>query len=296
MISLKAVQAFAAIARHGSVVDAAAELGVTSSALSHLLRELEVRLGVPLFNRIGRGLTVTEDGRRLAEAVVPAFAQIDEALADFGRRRVELRISTLSTFATRWLVPRLAAFQSRHPDIELLVATSTRNIDFERESFDCAIRLGRGVWTNLEAAKLYNDGLVPVANPEFASEIGLTSPAELRKARLIHARSRRGDWQIWLKEAGVDGIDTSHGPVFETRAQVVQAAIGRLGVIVIDLWLVADEIRLGHLAVPFGPVVDLPAAYWLVWPQRRSQSRPLAAFRTWLADEVAAERAYAGAP
>ena len=103
MISLKAVQAFAAIVRHGSVAQAAAELGVTGSALSHLLRDLEARLGVPLFDRVGRGLVPTEDGRRLADAVVPAFARIDQALADFSRRRVELRIITLSTFASTWL-------------------------------------------------------------------------------------------------------------------------------------------------------------------------------------------------
>jgi LysR family glycine cleavage system transcriptional activator len=295
MISLKAVQAFAAIVRHGSVAQAATELGVTGSALSHLLRDLEGRLGVPLFDRVGRGLVPTEDGRRLADAVVPAFARIDQALADFTRRRIELRISTLSTFASTWLIPRLVRFQARHPDIELLVATSTRNVDFDRESFDCAIRYGQGNWANVQVKKLYDDGLVPVASPQLVAETGLEMPADLARARLLHARARRGDWSIWLEQAGVHGIDTSHGPVFETRAQVVQAAIGRLGVMVIDPWLVADEIRQGHLTVPFGPVVPLPAAYWLVWPQRRGNARPLAAFRDWLEEEIQAEMASLGA-
>ncbi|WP_222182973.1 LysR substrate-binding domain-containing protein [Geminicoccus harenae] len=294
MISLKAVQAFAAIVRHGSVAQAAAELGVTGSALSHLLRDLEARLGVPLFDRVGRGLVPTEDGRRLADAVVPAFARIDQALSDFTRRRVELRISTLSTFATAWLIPRLERFQSKHPDIELLVATSTRNVDFDREAFDCAIRYGQGDWPNLQMQKLYDDGLVPVASPELVARTGLETPADLASARLLHARARRGDWDVWLAAAGVGGVDTSSGPVFETRAQVVQAAIGRLGVMVIDPWLVADEIRQGHLTMPFGPVVPLPAAYWLVWPQRRGQARPLAAFRDWLTEEIAMERASLG--
>ncbi|WP_027134715.1 LysR substrate-binding domain-containing protein [Geminicoccus roseus] len=294
MISLKAVQAFAAIVRHGSVAQAATELGVTGSALSHLLRDLEGRLGVPLFDRVGRGLVLTEDGRRLADAVVPAFARIDQALADFSRRRIELRISTLSTFASAWLIPRLVRFQARHPDIELLVATSTRNVDFERESFDCAIRYGQGDWANVEVKKLYDDSLVPVASPQLIAETGLHVPADLGRLRLLHARARRGDWAAWLEQAGVAGIDTSHGPVFETRAQVVQAAIGRLGAMVIDPWLVADEIRQGHLVIPFGPVVPLPAAYWLVWPQRRGQARPLAAFRDWLEEEIAAEKAILG--
>jgi DNA-binding transcriptional LysR family regulator len=290
MISLKAVQAFAAIVRHGSVVQAAAELGVTGSALSHLLRELEGRLGVPLFERVGRGLVPTEDGRRLADAVVPAFAQIDQALADFGRRRVELRISTLSTFASSWLIPRLARFQARHPDIELLVSTSTRLVDFERESFDCAIRQGHGNWPNVQVQKLYDDSLVPAVSPQLAAEAGLRSADDLRHMRLLHGRARRGDWGIWLEKAGVSGIDTSQGPVFETRAQVVQAGIGRLGVMVIDPWLIADVVRQGHLAIPFGPVVPLPSAYWLVWPPRRAQARPLAAFRDWLDEEITASK------
>ncbi|HEX2529224.1 MAG TPA: LysR substrate-binding domain-containing protein [Geminicoccus sp.] len=294
MISLKAVQAFAAIVRHGSVVQAATELGVTGSALSHLLRELEGRLGTPLFERVGRGLVPTEDGRRLADAVVPAFAQIDRALADFGRRRIELRISTLSTFASSWLIPRLARFQARHPDIELLVATSTRNVDFERESFDCAIRHGQGNWANVQVKKLYDDSLVPAVSPQLAAETGLQTPADLAKLRLLHGRARRGDWAVWLEQAGVHGIDTSHGPVFETRAQVVQAAIGRLGAMVIDPWLIADEIRQGHLVIPFGPVVPLPAAYWLVWPQRRANARPLSVFRDWLDEEITTEMAPLG--
>ena len=290
MTSLKSVQAFAAIARHGSVTQAAEELGVTGSALSHLLRDLEGRLGVPLFDRVGRGVVPTEDGRRLAEAVVPAFERIELALADFGRRRVELRISMLSTFASSWLIPRLASFQGRHPDIELLVATSTRTVDFERENFDCAIRFGLGEWPGVEADKLYDDGLVPVASPHFIEEIGLRDPTDLVHARLLHARARRGDWSTWLEQAGLLGVDTSHGPVFETRAQVVQAALGRLGIMVIDPWLVADEIRQGHLTMLFGPAVPLPAAYWLVWPRRRGQSRPFMAFRTWLDEEIASER------
>jgi DNA-binding transcriptional LysR family regulator len=174
------------------------------------------------------------------------------------------------------------------------VATSTRLVDFDRESFDCAVRHGQGDWAGVQVRKLYDDGLVPVASPQLVAETGLEIPADLAKVRLLHGRARRNDWTEWLHQAGVVGIDTSHGAVFETRAQVVQAAIGRLGVMVIDPWLVADEIRLGHLTVPFGPVVPLPAAYWLVWPPRRANARPLAAFRAWLEEEIVAEKAMLG--
>lgn len=288
MASLKAIQAFAAIVRHGTVVAAADELKVTGSALSHLLRELEARLGSPLFDRVGRGLVLTEDGRRLADAVVPAFERINAAVADFARRRTELRISMLSTFASRWLIPRLVRFQERHPDIELLVATSTRAVDFEREAFDCAIRYGRGGWEGIDATKLYDDALVPVASPQVAGA-RLHAPADLAQVPLIHGRARRSDWPHWLRAAGITGIDTTAGPVFETRAQAIQAAIGRLGAMVVDPRFVEDEIEAGHLVVPFGPVVPLDDSYWLVWPRRRGSTRPLQAFRAWLADELAGE-------
>src|SRR5260370_13651118 len=115
---LRAVQAFGAVARAGAVVGAAGELAVSPSALSHLVRQLERRVGVALFVRAGRGLKLTTDGEQLAAAVVPALATISEALSGFARRGTELRISTISNFAVRWLIPRLSRFRSRDPAVE----------------------------------------------------------------------------------------------------------------------------------------------------------------------------------
>ncbi|MGQ9368356.1 LysR substrate-binding domain-containing protein [Azospirillum sp. ST 5-10] len=284
--SLRAVQAFCAVARCGSMVEAAVALGVTPSALSHLVRGLEARLGVPLFERAGRGMALNEDGRTLLAAVGPAMATVEEALAAFVRRRVELRISTLSTFATRWLIPRLARFQERHPDVELLVSTSTRVVDFARESFDCAIRWGEGGWPGVACARLYDEELVPACSPALTARGGLRRPAELAGARMLHARSRRDDWRRWLAAAGVEGVDTEAGPVFDTRNLVIQAAIGQMGVAVVDPRFIAAELAAGQLVLPFGPAVPLPTGYWLAWPPGRGTGRPLAAFRAWLAEEL----------
>jgi DNA-binding transcriptional LysR family regulator len=281
------VQAFAAVARAGSVVGAAQELAVSASALSHLVRQLERRVGVPLFVRAGRGLKLTPDGEHLAAEVVPALRNITEALAGFTRRGTELRISTLSTFAVRWLIPRLNRFQSRHPDIELFLSTSTRAVDLGVETFDCAIRFGRGDWGDVAGDALYREDLVPACNPEWLRDRGVRSLKDLRRVKLLHARARRQDWHRWLAAQGVSGIDTAAGPVFETRDLAIQAAIARMGMAIVDPRFIEAEIAAGQLVMPFEQRLPLDTGYWLVWRPGRESGRPLAAFRRWLADELA---------
>src|ERR1700724_918108 len=196
--SLRAVQAFGAVARAGSVVVAAGELAVSPSGLSHLVRQLERRVGVVWFVRAGRGLKLTTDGEQLAAAVVPALATISEALSGFARRGTELRISTISTFAVRWLIPRLSRFQSRHPDVELFLSTSTRAVDLSQETFDCAIRFGRGEWSGIASEALYTEELVPACSPQWRIVNTVRTLKDLRRARLLHARGRRQDWNRWL--------------------------------------------------------------------------------------------------
>jgi DNA-binding transcriptional LysR family regulator len=283
---LRAVQAFGAVARAGSVVGAAQELAVSASALSHLIRQLERRVGVPLFARAGRGLKLTPDGEQLAAAVVPALANIADALKGFTRRGTELRISTLSTFAVRWLIPRLNRFQSRHPDIELFLSTSTRTVDLDSETFDCAIRFGRGDWHNVAGDALYREELVPACNPQWLKESGVRSVKDLKRVKLLHARARRQDWQRWLLAQGVAGIDTEAGPIFETRDLAIQAAIARMGAAIVDPRFIEGEIAAGQLVLPFARRLSLTTGYWLVWRPGRESGRPLAAFRQWLAEEL----------
>ena len=283
---LRAVQAFGAIARAGSVVGAAAELAVSPSALSHLTRQLERRLGVPLLARAGRGLKLTAEGEQLAAAVVPALASIADALRGFARRGTELRISTLSTFAMRWLIPRLSRFQAQHPDIEIFVSTSTRAVDLSQETFDCAIRFGRGEWPGIACDALYREELVPACNPQWLKTSGVRKIQDLRRAKLLHARARRQDWNRWIDARGVSGIDTNVGPVFETRDLAIQAAIAQMGIAIVDPRFIEAELAAGQLTLPFGQPLALQTGYWLVWRPGREGGRPLAAFRRWLVGEV----------
>jgi len=289
-VPTRAVQAFGAVARAGSVVAAARELAVSPSALSHLIRQLERRLGAPLFLRAGRGLKLTADGERLAGAVVPALAAISDALSGFSRRGTELRISTISTFAVRWLIPRLSRFQSRHPDIEIFLSTSTRPVDLAQETFDCAIRFGRGDWSGVASDALYREELVPACNPQWLKANAVRTLKDLRRAKLLHARARRQDWSRWLVAQGIAGIDTDAGPIFETRDLAIQAAIAQMGVAIVDPRFIEAEVAAGQLVMPFQRRLSLDTGYWLVWRLGREGGRPLAAFRRWLAEEMTAAR------
>ncbi len=285
---LRALQAFHAVVRAGTVAAAADTLAVTPSAVSHLLRQLERRLGVVLFMRKGRGLALTDEGERLAAAVNPALAMIEDAMSAFLRRGAELRISTLSSFAVHWLIPRLGRFQSRHADIELLLSTSTRLVDLATEAFDCAIRLGRGDWPGLDAERLYREELVAACSPQWLAARRIRSPGDLVKTgQLLHSRSRRADWAYWFRAAGIAEAKAGRGPMFETRALAIQAAIAQMGVVVIDPRFIASELAARQLVAPFALRVELESSYWLVWRAGREASRPVAAFRKWLAAEVA---------
>lgn len=288
---LRAVQAFAAVARAGSVVAAARELAVSPSALSHLIGQLQRRLGAPLFQREGRGLKLSAEGERLADAVVPALAVISEALNGFTRRGTELRISTLSTFAVRWLIPRLSRFQARHPDVEIFLSTSTRAVDLSRETFDCAVRFGNGEWPSVGSQALYKEDLVPACSPQWLKANPLRSLKALRSAKLLHARARRADWGLWLSAQGLTGVDTTAGPIFETRDLAIQAAIAQMGIAIVDPRFVEGELRAGQLTLPFEQRLALPTGYWLVWRPGRESGRPLAAFRRWVAEEMGGQGA-----
>jgi DNA-binding transcriptional LysR family regulator len=284
---LRALQAFSAVARTGTVGAAAEELAVTASAISHLVRQLERRLGVRLFTRKGRGLALTADGERLAASVGPALTTIADALSVFVRQGAELRISTLSSFAVHWLIPRLSRFQERHPDIELLLSTSTRVVDLATESFDCAIRLGRGQWPGVATEELYREELVAACSPQWLATRRIRSPRDLPRAQLLQSKSRRGDWATWFKAAGIADFKPGGGPLFETRALAIQAAIAQMGVVAIDPRFIEAELAAGQLTIPFPLRVTLDNAYWLAWRPGREVTRPVAAFRQWLTAEMA---------
>src|SRR6185437_6508296 len=170
MPSLRALRAFAEATRAGSIAAAAPRLGVSPSAVSHLLRDLEASLGFALFAGRGPGAPLSEPGARLAARLAGAFDVIELAVDEARRRSGDVRVSALSSFSTLWLVPRLTRLQAQHPSVRLLLATGTRPVDLASEPFECAIRWGRGNWPGLHAALLFHEQPIAVANKRLLAE------------------------------------------------------------------------------------------------------------------------------
>ena len=288
--ALNALRAFAVAGRHANLRAAAEELFVTPSALSHQIRGLEKQLGVQLFIRSQKGLQLSKHGRLLHPQVDGAFSQMVDALSEISpeEQRDTLTVSMLSTFAMRWFIPRLYRFQRSHPDIEVRISTSIELVDFDRDDMDCAIRSGQGEWPGTHALRLLEERFSPVCSPSLiTANKPLNEPANLVHHTLLHSKMRPHDWQTWLAAEGLPDFKVSHELEFETRNFAIAAAIRGLGVAIIDPLLVQEELKDDRLIQPFSHSLPASSAYYLVWSAKREEPAKLAAFRTWLLEEVA---------
>jgi LysR family glycine cleavage system transcriptional activator len=277
--SLRALKALAETARTGSLTAAAQTLHVTPSAVSHLLRDLGHSFNVPILAGKGR---LTEAGDRLARRLGTGFDLIAAAVQDASQSAADVRVSTLSSFLTLWLVPRLTGFQAEHPRTRLLLSTESRPVDLHAEPFDCAIRWGKGAWPNLTATRLFTDRPVAVLNPRLLSD--RTAPQDLPR---LAGRTRQQDWPLLTQALGWP--DRPPTLTFETRALAVQAALAGMGVTVVDRNLIAGLLRDGVLAeiVP-NPAPDVAEGHFFVATAERLRQRPVKLFREWLAHQAAA--------
>ena len=229
---LNALRAFEAAARHLSFTRAADELAVTQAAVSHQVKTLEEWLGLKLFQRENRTIYLTREG----QTYLPAVRQALDTVAEATRRLLEsdaqgpLTVSVLPSFAAKWLLPRLAAFRARHPEIDVRISSNDQPIDFARDDVDMAVRMGRGEWTGVTAIKFLEEDLFPVCAPALlAGAHPLNRPEDLRHHTLLHDDMRQ-DWRTWLMAAGGEGVDPQRGPGYTDSALVIQAAVEGQGV------------------------------------------------------------------
>lgn len=290
---LNGLRAFEAAARHMSFTDAAEELSVTQAAISHQVRGLEQRLGLKLFVRRNRSLLLSEAGQAYLPSVRSAFDQLNEATEKLLQkdRGGHLTVTTTTSFAVKWLVPRLGGFQRANPEIDVRVSTGTALVEFSREDVDIGIRYGRGQWPNLVAERLVSEDVMPVCAPSLMKgPNGLKKPADLKRFTLLHSVSFPDDWQVWLTAAGVKGIDASRGISFDFALAAYQAAMDGLGVALGRNPLVEPDLKAGRLVVPFDFKRSSDFAYYLVYPPEAIRRRKIKAFRDWVMSlsEVAA--------
>src|SRR6266436_378853 len=239
---LETFRFFEAAARHLNFTHAAGEMHVTHGAVSQRIKRLEEDLGTPLFRRSGRGMLLTDDGRRLLERVRAAIGEITEgveAIRPNNTGRI-LTISTVPCLAAYWLLPRLADFNEHHPDIQVNIRAALSLTDFTRDGVDMAVRFGPGTWPGLISIKLYDEELVPVCSPALRSGRLPRVPRDLLTMPLLH--DERQPWSIWFEAMGLDYRDAAQGPRYGDENLLIPAAISGLGVALVRASLVEADL------------------------------------------------------
>jgi LysR family transcriptional regulator, glycine cleavage system transcriptional activator len=297
---LKPLRAFEAAGRHLSFTKAAQELNVTQAAISHQVKTLEDALQIQLFRRFNRRLMLTDAGQTYLPALTEALDQIDAATR---RLRTEddsgnLKISVATSLAAKWLLPRLAHFRQRHPDIDVQVSASDTLVDFARDDMDMGIRYGLGDYTGLRADKLMQDTVFPVCSPALLKgPLPLDRPSDLRHHTLLHEdwgeQIKAPDWRAWLAAAGVTGVNPTRGPGYSHSSLSLQSAMDGEGVALGRSSLVSLDLDAGRLVQPFGPVLPTTYACYVVSPAATAERPKIKAFREWLLEQAAADRSSA---
>jgi LysR family transcriptional regulator, glycine cleavage system transcriptional activator len=304
---LNALRVFEAAARHLSFKEAAAELHITQAAVSHQVKSLEEYLGVELFRREGRGVQLTEAARASLPRLREGFDALAAAVETIHERsaETELVITAPPVFAARWLMPRLAEFSRRAPDIEVRVVGSSKmvdagaldgptlmsDLDLRSETSGVEIHLGSGEYRGYRADRLFGVNMVLVASPDL--EPRLSEPADLANHVLLHDDAldlvaHGNAWQKWLEAAGVaDRVDGSRGPRFSTNMLSIEAASQKLGVALALRPMVDADLASSRLVEPFAIEVNPGSAYFMVCAEVIADRPAVAAFRAWLLEKAA---------
>ena len=293
---LTALPAFDAAARHLSFTQAAAELNLTHGAISRAIRNIEDRLGIQLFERGTRAVSLTPAGAIYAAEVAAVLDQLSAAtmVATASRSSGVLNVSTSDGFAGRWLVPRLYRFHRSHRDIDVRISTSGALADFVRDGIDIAIRYGGGTYAGAVSELLTDVEVFPVCSPELLrGEHPLRTPDDLRHHTLIHDGFPI-DWATWLNHAGVTGINPKSGVTFDSATYATEAAVHGEGVLLGRSALVSADLAAGRLVRPFDLKFKATSSYYAVYLATALRQRKVRAFRDWLLAEMEADRMSAG--
>ena len=261
---LNAVRTFEAAARHVSFTKAARELFVTHGAVSKQVATLEAWLGTPLFNRAQSQLALTDAGRTFLAAVTPALDRIAVTSMQLQEQAAPtaLRINAPPTFTMRWLIPRISAFQRLRGDVEVKLTTSTAPVNFQERGYDIAIRGADQPLAGLHSVPFMTETIVPICHPDLLENGRLRSPVDLSGHTLISYDTEPLAWADWLPVAGVAGLRPMNTQQFEQMYFALQAAVEGLGVVLVPLFLVADDIIGGRLCAPFGTLAARQRRYY----------------------------------
>ena len=290
---MSALRGFEAAGRLGSFSDAADELGMSQSAVSHQIKGLEDFLGQPLFKRVNRSALLTDAGQAFLETVKACLDLLEDGVQQIEQYKKPGQIIVSVTYAlgSRWLLPRLAQFRSLHPDLDVWLHTSDRMLDFERGEVHAAIWLGDGKWPGREVTKLFDEELVPLCAPQLlAGQPDITAPTDLFRFTLLHDE-RRESWDAWFTAMGFQGTPPIAGPNFSDSGLLLQAAADGQGIALGSRALAAADIAAGRLVVALDRPLKSRHSYYLI-SSDISLARPsIRTFHDWLIADAAENNA-----
>lgn len=295
--STAALAAFEAAARHQSFTKAATELSVTQSAVCRQVAALEDFVGVPLFRRGQRGVTLTDAGRRYSRNVAARLDAVErdtlDLMAQAGRGGAggSLELAVVPTFATEWLMPRLARFQQAHPGITVHFTPRTRPFLFDDTPLDAAIHPGDAFWPGTAGCVLMPEHLIAVASPALLGGKRIRSAADVARLPLLQASTRPYAWRHWFESLGLKVDHDMAGARMELFSMLSEAAAQGLGAALVPQVLVEGELASGRLLRLLRHEHLSDRSYRLLYPLHKADLPPLAAFRAWLEAEAAAYRA-----
>ncbi len=303
LLSLAPLRAFDAVARHLNFRAAAEELHLTQPAVSRQIRGLEDELGTALFSRGTRHVALTGAGDALLHSVAPWLRQLDGTVSRLRltMQRQPVGVTTFASFASLWLLPRLAGFQALHPEIDIRISASDTLIGLDDPELDLGLRYCFPDDAPAGSTRLFDEWLTPVASPDLLRRQALKRPADLARHTLLEEDDHRPSaqylsWHHWLRQHAPSGIQPRGWVYLNFTYQQIQQALAGQGVALARLPLVWESLARGELVEPFGAAgrIASPLSYWLVrWPARRERAA-LAAFESWVLEQAKLTRTAVG--
>jgi LysR family glycine cleavage system transcriptional activator len=298
--SLDLLKSFEASARHLSFTKAGQELFLSQSAISRQIGMLESQLGVPLFHRRVRSLRLTDAGQSYFRDVSELLEKLREATARLAKVQPDgaVTVTTTMTFASMWLVPRLADFQASHPGVSVHLAADNTLLDLKKSALDVSIRYCRREMAGEGAVELFGERVVPVCSPALLSRGAPSKPEDLESFTLLHyedpdRRTPWLSWDVWFEVLGVTPVKGKGSLRFSHYDQVMRAATDGQGVALGRFPLVEELVRAGKLTTPFKDrrytMGARSRAYWLAVSPDAAKRPNVQTFARWLRERAAAD-------
>lgn len=287
--STAALSAFETAARHQSFTKAADELSVTQSAICRQIASLEEFLGVKLFRRDRRGVSLTEAGIVYSRKVASRLDEVERDTLELmakGGLGGTLELAVVPTFATKWLLPRLPMFIKEYPDVTVNLTTQTRPFLFEETEFDAAIHAGTGTWPGTEGLFLMRESLIAVCSPSLITPRTKLGVRDWQRYPLLQQSTRPYAWREWFASRGMAIEGDMSGPRYELFSMLANAAIHAIGIALIPRLLVDEELQRGVLIQVANHDYLSARSYHLIYPELKSDKPSLAVFRTWIESQA----------